>query len=90
MLDWAEQVPSHAHLALKKKKYVWSENNYRYTIKTDSDKKTSKWVIVLDKCIQAWEREEKEYRQLQKEVNGFKSKTKSFKRQSRVCHRLKE
>ena len=44
MLDWVEQA-GRAILALamlfsiKKNKCFWSENNYRYTVKTDSDKK---------------------------------------------------
>ena len=44
-------------------KNIWPENNYRYTIKTDSDKKTSKWVTVYiglrdgrKKCIESYKK----------------------------------
>ena len=52
MLDWVEATGGTAlscPLSIKKR-HFWSENNYRYTIKIDSNKKkTSKWVTVLDK-----------------------------------------
>ena len=35
--------------------------------------KTSKWVTVLDKCTQAWERK-KTVQRVKKEVNGLKNK----------------
>ena len=43
----------------------------------------SKQVTVLNKCTQAWEREEKEHIQLYKKVE-------SLKRQNTDSHRLKE
>ena len=43
--------------------------------------KTSIWVTVLDKCTQAWEREEKK-KENYKKVNGFKN-VKSLKTEYR-------
>ena len=76
MFDCAEQKDRATEFVLttptshlrKKKRCSWSENNYRYKIKTDSDNKSQNGSQCVFKNVHKLGRERKEYRQLEKEV----------------------
>ena len=56
-------------MCLAFKKHFWSENNDRYAIKTNLDKKDYNGSQYL---IQAWERDIKEYRELYNKIVRLK------------------